>query len=212
MSFNRANYDTCATKQNLVESVRPGEYRMNPPTKCVESCYPSDPSIRLQKTGNSIDQSQYLVDIQSEMWGITRKASKCASERVQPCGTNQVMYGKECTDESLKHYKDCENGVEYTRLSNPSCTLRGTGWNRWEWLCQNPQERVARPFDWNIDTRLVAKDNHRPCVPKPLNQSLALPHNGLPDSLTLHPSCGNNTDTPSGNWSFCAQIGENTDV
>jgi hypothetical protein len=65
--------------------------------------------------------------------------------------------------------------TENTRLSNPSCNLRGTGWNRWEWLCQDPQERVEIPFDYNINNRLVVRDNHRPLIPKPLDQSAALP-------------------------------------
>ena len=57
---------------------------------------------------------------------------------------------------------------EDTRLSNPPCTLRGTGWNRWEWLCQDPQEEL-RPFDFNISNRIAAKDAHRPCIPIPIS-------------------------------------------
>ena len=70
---------------------------------------------------------------------------------------------------------NCFEPVEDTRLSNPPCTLRGTGINRWEWLCRNPQERVFVPFDFNISDKTLAKDNHRPCVPNPLDQTLVLP-------------------------------------
>ena len=205
MSFNRLNYDVCSTKQSLVDSTRPGEYRINPPTLGNKQCYPSDPSVRLQKSGNSVDKSQYLVDINSELWGLTRKSSKCASEKLQPCETQKVMYGKKCTKEQLQHYEDCDNSVEYCRLNNPPCTLRGTGWNRWEWLCKNPQEKVFRPYKWNTNSRLEAKDGHRPCVPQPLDQSVSLP-NAAQDELNLHPSCGNNTDTPQNNWAFCAPM------
>jgi hypothetical protein len=31
------------------------------------------------------------------------------------------------------------------------------------------------PFDWNINNRLVVKDNHRPCVPTPQDQRDSLP-------------------------------------
>jgi hypothetical protein len=48
--------------------------------------------------------------------------------------------------------------------------LRSTGWNRWEWLCQNPQDKALMPFDFLISNRLMMKDNHRPCLPKPLDQ------------------------------------------
>ena len=31
------------------------------------------------------------------------------------------------------------------------------------------------PFDFNISDRTLAKDNHRPCIPKPMDQHAALP-------------------------------------
>ena len=31
MSFNRLNYDTCAYKHNLAETVGPGEYQLKTP-------------------------------------------------------------------------------------------------------------------------------------------------------------------------------------
>ena len=71
--------------------------------------------------------------------------------------------------------KTAESLLLKTRLSNPSCNLRGTGWNRWEWLCDNPQERVLMPFDTNISNRLVVKDNHRPVIPKLIDQTPILP-------------------------------------
>ena len=46
----------------------------------------------------------------------------------------------------LKHFQDCHLNSEPTKLSNPPCNLRGTGWNRWEWLCQNPQDKVEIPL------------------------------------------------------------------
>ena len=76
----------------------------------------------------------------------------------------------------MQHWKDCFVAAEDTRLTNPSCNLRGTGWNRWEHLlCGNPQERVEIPFNWNISNRIQAKDNHRPCIPSPLDPTPALP-------------------------------------
>jgi len=31
------------------------------------------------------------------------------------------------------------------------------------------------PFDHNINNRLVVKDNHRPCIPNPIDVNLSLP-------------------------------------
>jgi hypothetical protein len=61
-----------------------------------------------------------------------------------------------------------------SRLSNPPCNLRGTGWNRWEWLCLNPQERVEIPFDWNITYNGVSKciDDNFKFFTEPLNKRI----------------------------------------
>ena len=42
-------------------------------------------------------------------------------------------------------------------------------------MCLDPQERVLIPFDYNINNRLVVKDNHRPCIPKPIDVNQSLP-------------------------------------
>ena len=61
----------------------------------------------------------------------------------------------------------CMPTEEDTRLSNPPCTLRGTGVNRFDPLCWNPQDRAVEPWRYRDGTayRLVVKDNHRPCLP-----------------------------------------------
>ena len=56
--------------------------------------------------------------------------------------------------------------VTETRLDNPGCTLRGTGFNRWDWVHMTPQKNVMT-FNYMIDTKLAAKDNHRQCIIKP---------------------------------------------
>jgi hypothetical protein len=61
----------------------------------------------------------------------------------------------------------------YERLVDPPCTLRGSGWNRWEWLCQNPQEDVMMPFEWLVDSRHAAKDAAAATITKPLERSPA---------------------------------------
>lgn len=109
---------------------------------------------------------------------------------------------------NLTHWKDCGMSVDDTRLSNPPCNLRGTGINRWEWLCLNPQDRVEVPFDTNISNRIVVKDNHRPCVPTPLDQQGVLPRGGdLPCEAVVN-ACANPTGPPSVNWKGCGGIGE----
>ena len=114
---------------------------------------------------------------------------KNVNEKDVKCGNN------------LTHFKKCFVPTEDTRLSDPACNLRGTGFNRWEWLCLNPQEKALVPFDYNISNRIVVKDNHRACIPKPIDQRLPLP--AKPEPLPCQKItgvCGNNISGSSAYW------------
>ena len=218
MSFNRLDYDKEAYRQVLNQSVGPGVYRLGEPPISCEQCYPYPPTVRLQRQGDSISRNFPLVDVDSELMGITRKLSKDIKKQYKPCcEDNACTTGEVCgqgvvgncknrkpgqrsSDYNLKHYRDCFLPAEDTRLSNPSCNLRGTGWNRWEWLCLNPQDRVEVPFDYNISNRIIVKDNHRPCIPNPIDPTPTLPKGGdLPCEPTAL-TCAAFTQPNSVHW------------
>jgi hypothetical protein len=215
MSFNRIPYDTCAYSHVLSESIGPGVYSLTTPPSTCTPCHPADPYIRLQSTGVSHLAKSNLVDIDSELIGITRNLTGCPERKYLPmkngsayCGAQAgraagcVPGSKVCIDNTeYVHFGDCFTPTEDTRLSNPPCTLRGTGWNRWEWLCQNPQDRVEAPFDFNIDSIIVAKDNHRAYVPRPIMQDNAWPTPvNRPICETIVPVCMVPTEPPSVQW------------
>ena len=201
MSFNRLNYDTCAYKQNLYQSVGPGEYRLTGPPNTEEICFAESPQIRLQYQGVSVPQDKHLIDVDSELMNLTRPATNCPSRKYIPDGSQCGLVDPRDEEKNKIHGKDCFFTVEDTRLSNPPCTLRGTGWNRWEWLCLDPQERVLMPFDHNINNRLVVKDNHRPCIPKPLDVDLSLPpQTGDIECGGTSKTCSVPTGPPSVHW------------
>jgi hypothetical protein len=168
MSYTRLNYDQCTYQTNLRQAVGPGEYALSaaPAANCG-TCFPADP-YRQGGRGGASCEGAHLVDLDSELIGITRPATNC------PAGHYLAAAPPPCAP---RPYRDCplEVGTEGTRLSHPPCTLRETGWNRWEWLCQDPQEQVALPFAAMVNTDIVAKDAHRPCLPAPLDQTLAFP-------------------------------------
>ena len=47
------------------ESIGPGHYMINTPPISCEPCYPFPPSTRLQRSGDSIDTTKYMIDIDS---------------------------------------------------------------------------------------------------------------------------------------------------
>ena len=216
MSFNRLPYDTCSYKQVLNETIAPGVYQLNTPPNTCQPCHSTDPYIRLQSQGASLSRNTALIDVDSEMLGITRNQSQCAERKYMPavgaaelCGA-QTGKGVPCHKSAklcVEHTKspmsfnNCFEATEDTRLSNPPSTLRGTGWNRWEWLCNNPQDRIEVPFDFEISSRTVAKDNHRPCVPEPLDQYNVYPEPGNePACEKIENVCTVPTGPPSVQW------------
>lgn len=203
MSFTRLDYDPCTYRTNLTQSVGPGDYSISTPSQQCSTCLSSDPWLQ-GSGGVTICRERPLIDVDSELHNLSRPATNCPAGLYHPstqpfCPTNI-------------NFPDCRQAVatEDTRLSNPPCTLRGTGWNRWEWLCQDPQDRVEMPFSWNIDSKLVAKDNHRPCVPTPLDQTPSIP---VDDNMELqwrqNPACvGNvgNRTMPRVDWRSCSTM------
>jgi hypothetical protein len=177
MSFSSLKYDNNAYKQVLAESVGPLQYQLGTPQQC-EECLSTDPSIRLQRAGASTDLKHAMVDVNSELLNITRKLSNDPAKKYVP---KEDKSGNLCSETPKYNPRDCGNvKTEYTLLSNPPCNLRGTGINRWEWLCQDPQANVITPYYFGTDTKQLAKDLHRPCVPHPFNDRNVRPTGDVP--------------------------------
>jgi hypothetical protein len=195
MSFTRLPYDTCSYVYDMNQSMKVGDYNLNTPLQEDQFFYPN-PSVPLNKYGASLCDKD-VIDVDSELMGLNVKQTKCPSKKFKP--SNKPF----C---NLVHMKENDEiSSEETRLSNPPCTLRGTGWNRWEWLCENPQDKAIQPFETNINNRLVVKDNHRPCIPTPMNNTLALPPENnsypLPDWKTYQ-----DASFPIVHWRCCGEI------
>ena len=223
MSLNRLNHDLCTYKTNLNQSVSVGNYYTGQPRQDCQSCFPDDPSIQMGSVHiGPIDHAIQgatckdvsTVDVSNELLGITRPASNCPKDKYQK-GQSILdkAYNGTC---KLKDPKTCRGiRAEDTRLSNPPCTLRGTGWNRWEWLCIDPQESVTVPFDYNISYRIVAKDNHRPKLPTPINQAPLLPPLNASNEMykspwmTMASRPGVDMHIPSVHWRHCDSFGYN---
>jgi len=178
-------FDDGTYKHDLAQSVGSGDYMINRPRNDCKGCLPVTAGVFLDGYGvSSCDRE--LIDVDSELIGITRKASQCPTDQYiatnkPSCKTSKV---RECN----------ELAREDTRLSNPASTLRGTGINRWEWLCKNPQRTALVPFDYLIGNRLVVKDNHRPCVPTPTSQNDALPPS---KNMNVHYDWSSRLNTPN---------------
>jgi hypothetical protein len=169
MSNTRARDEGCAYTQSLRESLGPAGYVLGVP-RTANSQFVTDPRASSQGRLASVCEDVPLVDVDSELIGITRKLSACAADHYNP-NTARVC--------NLRHLPIAEPpsalDSEDCRMSNPACTLRGTGWNRWEWLPCDPQQQATRPFETLVNYRTIVKDNHRPLLERPMSDACALP-------------------------------------
>jgi len=194
-SWSRAKYDGEYLPMDLKQSTAPLEYSLDP--NFAEQCRPCFASEVgwLGKQGISYDATKPMVDTESDLFNLTRILDKDSNKyRPQCIDKNCVGLSNGCDkcQPNLHHFPDCRKiKYESTRLSNPTSTLREVGINRFQPICLNPQDRSRweHPGEIGINYRMVAKDNHVPLIPHPIDQSPALPKGGdLPCNL-IHPTC-----------------------
>jgi len=173
MSSTSLYQDPCSYGEKLRRSTGPGMYMLGTPANDCDDCgrdIPADPALRWQSWGPGFCEPGSTVDVGSELRGLNYKNTRCALNQYAP---GKYVPAKEgvCHAKGKQDPRKCTAPQEATRLSNPPCTLRGTGWNRWEWLCYDPQDKAVVPFDYLVSNRINVKDNHTPCIPTPMDQT-----------------------------------------
>lgn len=181
----RLSHDSCSYTEKLRRTIGPGLYALETPYNDCTNCpktLPDDPTLRFQSYGPNTCTISGSVDDSSELLGLNYKKSKCNAEDYVP---GKYKSNGACAVSSTNGPRECMAPREDTRLSNPVNTLRGTGINRWEWLCYDPQERAIERFDRvPVNYRMVAKDNHVPIIEKPMDQSSFFPKNAPVEDST----------------------------
>lgn len=184
MADSRLNYDTCSYTEQLKRSIGPGLYNINTPYNDCDDCgpvVPNDPFLRFQTYGPNACNMKNAIDDNSELLGLNYKNTKCNSEEYLP-GKYKASGCTLKTD--VKNI--CGRPNESTKLSNPPCTLRGTGINRWQWLCHDPQIHALEDYDHiPVNTKTLFKDNHVPCISKPIQDNLVYPTTKIENDLNL---------------------------
>ena len=178
----RLSYDSCSYNEKLKRTVGPGLYALNTPYNDCSDCriLPDDPSIRYQAYGPNTCTMQKAVDDSSELLGLNYKNSKCNANEYTP---GKYIPTSGCNVNTVDNPRGCQAPTEDTRISNPACNLKGTGINRWEWLCFDPQQRAIEAYDRvPVNYRMVAKDNHTPIIDTPQDQTVFFPTNNSSDN------------------------------
>lgn len=186
MAFsNHLRDDDAYYRASLRQSVGVSQYVFDSPrsddTRANETV---DPRVALQGVQVNTCRNMPLVEVDTQLMGIRRKAGLASQYQgpdctIEPRSGNAVSAKDKNEDivrQSILDSEDC-------RMSNPPRTLRGTGINRFEWLCRDPQEHAIGPLPFSpTNYRLVAKDNYRPLVEDPVRESV------LPAPIDQKPS------------------------
>jgi|UniRef100_A0A6C0DVZ4 hypothetical protein len=151
-SFSRSLYDDCSLQKKNQESVAPFEWTTDSSIiESKQSCYLAA-SPFMHNPFNSVPSS--IVDIESDLKGQTRQLSKCPETRFNPNTAKALQWSKlpECTNTDLV--------PEYTRLNRSCNVLSEITINRFNPLCNNPQEsnKIHSNEFIGTNTRLQIKD------------------------------------------------------
>ena len=172
MAHERASDDPGQLRQVIVETTGPSRYVFSRPAPQRSRLVPVDPRASTQGMPVATCAGVSLVDIDSDLIGITRRYGKCDAAKYDP-----RRDGRSCTVQPAISGAAAVTPLdaEDCRLQNPPCTLRGKGVNRFEWLCTDPQKTALQPFPAAMDYRTIAKDNHHPLIETPISADAAAP-------------------------------------
>jgi hypothetical protein len=148
-AMTRYRHDLNKMIENNEISTGPGRYVLGVPNRYGNATFVPTPSVLNQKWGAAHDMSSTKTDVESDLRNIGRPGTRVACGQYTPA---------EGAARRLTAMPETDFPHTFERLVDPPCTLRGSGWNRWEWLCQNPQDNVMIPFEHQITGRRAAKD------------------------------------------------------
>ena len=167
-TFERQSYDMNAYNNALAQSVSPFNWTADTVRNThLTPCHFSDVG-QVGYNGDSYTNRPSLVDVESELKRIPYRNTHDPCKKYDPesCKRDMITTGASTCGHDPNHAwvnKTCTMNNDYTRLTNPNCNLNGIGWNRFQPICNNPQDKCRWEHSFGIDSRTLAKDNHKIC-------------------------------------------------
>lgn len=173
--FSGLNYDKNAYQEYLARSTNPLLYRLDPNqaincNKCFAPYGPRGGPENSVAIGNQID-------VDSILRGVNKINSKSNNHQLPDSLNSYPLYAPPECDDRLE--------PEYTRFTYPAYDIKGLNTKdmRFEYPINDPQCHIFENFQ--INTRLQAKDNHKAIWQQPMSQTNALPV----EKMTPKPRC-----------------------
>ena len=151
--FTSFRNDPARIKKNLEISTYTGRYMLDVPGQGTDLPFFEDTQVRMQTWGANLQTNR--VDLEGELFSINRKISRDYND--------QDQYKKFIVDSNpIQSFSTKNPFVEESRSSHPVFVYRELETNRWESPWLNPQANLEKPFNDNIQTRILEKDNYIP--------------------------------------------------
>uniref|UniRef100_A0A6C0LTU2 Uncharacterized protein n=1 Tax=viral metagenome TaxID=1070528 RepID=A0A6C0LTU2_9ZZZZ len=163
--FTRLRYDKEAYDEELIRSTDPMLYRLDPNygINCKRCFAPYGPRAGAQASDSIGEQ----IDVDSILRGVSKISTKSNKQQIPDPISGYKLYSHvDCSDELES---------EYTRYTHPAYDIRGLTVRdlRFDYPLQDPQCQIFENFE--VNTRLQAKDDHRAIWQVPFNQRDLLP-------------------------------------
>ena len=155
-NLTRPKWDDVHQADDQRISTYAGRYAFTPYRNCFDS-FPVNATTRLQESGNGWVTGKWRTEVESDLKGVGRPPTRWREDK--------LLYNPETNAINNAGYTngpDENISNNFNRLTNPPCTLRATGWNRWQPLFHNPQAVFETPFDFFIPSRLIDKERYKP--------------------------------------------------
>ena len=150
MAFTRFNDDICGIEKQLQQSTDPGRYILNVPGNGINMSFVEDPYIRLEKWG--ANRMTNITNVESDLRGLSRSTNRDY--------INKNNYKKNATSSNAIKYPVNKDDITLQpRATNPAWTARDLEQANWQILHFDPQENIFLPFNNNISTRIIEKEN-----------------------------------------------------
>jgi hypothetical protein len=150
-AMTRYRHDVSKMVENTEISTGPGRWALGVPNAYGNAAFVPDVTTINQKWGASHIMTSTKTDTESDLKNLGRPTVRTT------CGQYQPEQGASMAAR-LTAMPETSFPQTASHLVDPPCTLRGTGINRWEHLCENPQENVMVPFEYLVDSRHASKD------------------------------------------------------
>jgi hypothetical protein len=153
MACTRFFYDDCRTKKQLQQSTDPGRWILNVPGNGANPCYIEDPQIIIQKWGANLRTN--TINLESELKGVNKPLSR-------DCLGKDDYKSYNVQNQAIE-YPVCNNTfTEESRATNPAWWYRDLEQVDWGYPPINPQINTCLPFQNNLSTRILVRDDFTP--------------------------------------------------